>query len=161
LQSAIESTVTRMKVFLDTCILTITFISQCYWGKHFIVETNNEDDVFIEGVIKINYDEDITDGKTIIRRNLKGDNLKKFDKLPKDQQEEAGARIKKRILDTQEKKDYGLTHQAGPNVFHHFPNLKSPNVKTPYLPHNPQEININIHGGDVFFVTFPGVKSPF
>merc|ERR1739844_436664 len=77
----------RMKIFLVTFFLTITFLSQS-WGKHYLVKTKGDKTKDVESrdaKYKKGLDElDINDNaKTLIYTGLDDEELKAFKRMPK------------------------------------------------------------------------------
>merc|ERR1719333_219663 len=95
-------TVTKtMQIFLVTCFLMITFLSQGMDGKNYLIKTGDEDDVepyITETLIKFDPNEDV-DGIEILMKNLKGHNLKNFLKMTKKQKEDVAAVIEEKIAE--------------------------------------------------------------
>merc|ERR1712142_1127663 len=82
----------KMKVFLVSCFLAITFFSQG-WGAKYLVKTadddeaqfevkDDDDDNTVQGTLKAKITEDF-DGLSIIRKSLDSKNLEKFNHLDK------------------------------------------------------------------------------
>merc|ERR1719147_294679 len=110
-----------MRIFLATCFLTITFLSQGWAAKHYLIKTADEDDgepYITNTVIKIRHDTD-EDGMELLEKNLKGENLEHFHKMTRKQKEKAAAVLEEKIAEVKETGQdylYYIYHCYAPNT---------------------------------------------
>merc|ERR1711862_887578 len=98
----------KMKIVMVIFFLTITFLSQAWGGKKYLIKTGDEDDddSFIKSLIKVKLDED-HDGKEILLKNLKGKDLKKYKDMTADEQDSAAAKVQELVeKEKTKRKDY-------------------------------------------------------
>ena len=78
-----------MTVFLVSCFLTITFLSQG-WGKHYLLETRDAKKYHDDGTDHFGLDITTADAKTLMKTYLKDNELAKFKSWPE--------KTKKRVI---------------------------------------------------------------
>ena len=83
-----------MKVFLVSCFLILTFLSHG-WGKHYLVETHDADDVNDKDIEYSGLDLENMDAETLIHRALKGEELERHKNLSKKEKRKAIAELNK------------------------------------------------------------------
>ena len=84
-----------MKVFLVSCFLILTLLS-LGWGKHYLVETHDADDVNNNDDIEYSgLDMENMDAETLIYRALKGEELERHKNLSKKDKKKAIAELNK------------------------------------------------------------------
>merc|ERR1711875_22175 len=100
----------RMRIFLATCFLTITFLSQGWAAKHYLIKTADEDDgepYITNTVIKIRHDTD-EDGMELLEKNLEN-----FHKMTRKQKEKAAAVLEEKIAEVKSKgEDYNVKYNC-------------------------------------------------
>ena len=83
-----------MKVFLVSCFLILTLLS-LGWGKHYLVETHDADDVNDNDIEYSGLDLENMDAETLIHRALKGEELERHKNLSKKDKKKAIAELNK------------------------------------------------------------------